>query len=150
MTSSMVLARLRNSRWWRLALVVFAVPAVLIGLLMMHVLSAEGPTDSARSSVMSNHTVDATSTHESGSTATAQSGSEVPVEQCGSLCAPSHEMLTMICALVFLGTLLLLFPHLVLHRWEGWRRLRNALVVMSGALALPRPPSLHDLSISRT
>jgi hypothetical protein len=67
------------------------------------------------------------------------------------MCGPiGHDMLTMICVLALLITVVLLTLHLILLRWEELRRFVSGLAVKAAALAPLQPPSLHILSISRT
>jgi hypothetical protein len=137
---SNLLARWRSSRARRLAIALFAVPAILIGLLAMHVL------------VPAHHTSDAAVVHGSAGVmaAAASPSAPVPAEDCGGMCGPSHEMLGVICVLALLVTVLLLTLQPMLTRWEQLRRTVSAIVAKAAALAHLPPPSLHVLSISRT
>lgn len=152
MSGSTLLTRLRSSRWRRLAIALFAVPAILIGLLAMHVLTNDGMTDSSASHATSSHATDSALAHseEPAVAAAMNPGAWVPDEDCGGLCGPGHDMLSMICVLALLVTIVLLTLHLVLSRWEELRRVLLALIAKAVALAPPTPPSLYVLSISRT
>jgi hypothetical protein len=151
-----LLTRLRISLWRRLAIALFAVPAILVGLLAMHVLVTAGMSESSAAHAISGHTSDTALVHgadEGAASATAPAPAPsmpVPAEDCGGLCGPSHDMLNMICVLALLVTMVLLTLHLILIRWEKLRRIVAALVAKAAALAPPAPPSLHVLSISRT
>lgn len=152
MTGSTLLARLRRSRWRRLAIALFAVPAILIGLLAMHVLTTGGMSEPAAPQPMSAHASDSALVHspDAEMASVLGAGMPAPAEDCGGLCGPSHEMLGMICVLALLVTVVLLTLHLILIRWEQMRRTVTALAAKAAALAPPAPPSLHVLSISRT
>lgn len=147
MAGSALLARLRSSRGRRLLIAVFAVPAILTGLLAMHVLTSTGMGDSSASAAMTPHmTATLISEEPSAMNPTAPSAAE----DCGGFCGPSHDMLGMICVLALLVTVVLLSLHLILIRWEELRRIVTTLAAKATALAPPAPPSLHVLSISRT
>lgn len=149
MAGGALLARLRGTRGWRLLIVLAAVPAILIGLLAMHVLTTAGTGDTSASATMATHDMSDTTlmSEEPGATnPTAPS----PAGDCGGFCGPSHDMLGMICVLALLVTVVLLSLHLILIRWEELRRIVTTLAANAAALAPPAPPSLHVLSISRT
>jgi len=133
-----------------LALALFAVPAILIGLLAMHVLTNDGMTETV-SQATSAHTA-AAPAHSPGEGAAASMGTRTPVpaEDCEAVCMPSHDMLGMICVLALLVTLVLFALRLILIRWEELRQALLGLAARAVALAPPTPPSLHVLSISRT
>lgn len=138
------LARPLSSRGRRLLIAVFAVPAILIGLLAMHVLTTAGTGDSSASAAMATH-------HMSDTTLMSEApGAPSPAGDCGGFCGPSHDMLGMICVLALLVTVVLLSLHLILIRWEELRRVVTDLAAKAAALAPPAPPSLHVLSVSRT
>jgi hypothetical protein len=151
-TGSALLTLLRSSRWRRLAIALFGVPAILVGLLAMHVLTTGGMSESGASHAMSDHTADAALVHspEAGMASAISPSAPAPAEDCGGLCGPSHGMLGMICVLAFLVTIVLLTLHLILIRWGELRRIVTALAAKAAALAPPAPPSLLVLSISRT
>lgn len=153
MSGNSVLSRLRRSRWRRLAIALFAVPAILIGLLAMHVLTSDGMTESAAVHPMSSgHTTDTALVHgaDEAMVSSMSPGLPAPAEGCGGLCGPGHDMLGMICVLALLVTVVLLSLHLILIRWEEVRHIVSTLAAKAAALAPPAPPSLHVLSISRT
>ncbi len=147
-------ARLRNSRGRRLAIALFAVPAILVGLLAMHVLITGGMSDAGASPASPNHHASEAAIVASGDAGMAMGDpspdAPAPAEGCGGLCGPGHDMLGMICVLALLVTVVLLSLHLILIRWEAVQRVVAALVAKAAALAPPAPPSLHVLSISRT
>lgn len=149
MAGTALLARLRNSRRRRLLITLFAVPAILIGLLAMHVLSSTGMGDPSVPGAMPVHHIDATSLVSEESAAVSPAVPS-PAEDCGGVCGPSHDMLGMICVLALLVTVVLLTLHLVLIRWEELRQIVSPLAAKALALPPPAPPSLHILSISRT
>ncbi len=150
MTGSTLLTRLPNSRWPRLAIALFAVPAILVGLLAMHVLTAAGVSESGASHAMSGPTAGAPPhSSEAGMAARTSPNMPAPTEDCGGQCGPSHDMLSMICVLALLATIILLTLHLILIRWGELRRIVTALTAKASALPLA-PPSLYVLSISRT
>ena len=116
----------------QLLVVVFAVPAILVGLLAMHFLTAGGPSESAHTQSMS-----------------AVASMPTPVDDCESSCAPSHEMLGMICVLALLAAVV--FPVRPIRiRWDYLPRVTANGAARAVSLAPPQPPSLHVLSISRT
>jgi hypothetical protein len=140
-----------------LAIALIAVPAILIGLLAMHVLTNGGVTEASTPHASTTHTRDAAPAQ---SPEHATASTLIPIDNpmsggCGGECAPnhgmpSHDMLSMICVLALLITLVLLIPQLTLTRWEQLRRALLALIAKAASLAPPSPPSLHVLSISRT
>ena len=149
MASTAVLARLQRSAGWRPLIALFAVPAILIGLLAMHVLTTTDMSHSTASTTMTAHHLSAEALA-SGEALTAISAVPAPSEDCGGLCGPSHDMLALVCVLALLVTVMLLTVHLVLIRWEERRPPVTTLSAKAATLARPRPPSLHVLSISRT
>lgn len=152
MTDRIWLSRLRNVRWRRLAIAVFAVPAILIGLFAMHVLTAGGMSDSGTAPAILTHAAGAAVVHGQGMdmTSLGQSGTPAPAEECGGVCGPSHDLLGMLCMFALLVTMVLLNLRLIPIRWEELRRVVMALVAKAAALTPPAPPSLHLLSVSRT
>lgn len=65
--------------------------------------------------------------------------------------APVHSMLVAACILALLATMLVLIPPVASTLTFGaLRRIAASSAWLRGALALPRPPSLLVLSISRT
>lgn len=152
MTGSNFLARLQISRWRRLAIVLVAVPAILICLLATHVLITGGMTELGTSPAMSAHATATALVHgaHEGVASAMSPGMAAPAEGCVGPCGPSHDALGMICVLALLVTVVLLSLHLTPIRWEELRRIVPALAARAAGLALPAPPSLHVLSISRT
>ncbi len=126
------------SGWKRLAIILLAVPAILIGLLAMHVL-----------------TIGASHAHESASHVSMPVGESATAHQleasnCDGLCGPEHDLLGMACILALLTTALLLTVHLTLSRWGSLPAVAIRIMARIAALAPPQPPSLLVLSISRT
>lgn len=152
MTGNILLTRLRSSPWRRLAIALFAVPAILIGLLAMHVLVTGSMSESGASHPMGALMADTAQVHDSdaGVIPAMSPNRPGPAGDCGGLCMPSHDMLGMICVLALLVTVVLLTLHLVLVRWEELRRIVATLTAKAAALVRSAPPSLHVLSISRT
>ena len=144
-----LLAALHASSRSRLALALFAVPAILIGLVAMHVLTTGNMT--------------ATATHHSSAAAVTTTGTAMtvmtspatdrPAGECGGACTPSmpvHEMLGTLCVLAVLAGMILLALQALLTGWPGRLGAFAILKLIARALAPPAAPSLHALSISRT
>ena len=112
--------------------------ALIVGLLAMHALSsATSHTTPAVTSV---------SMHEMGA---AHGDATQPVEDGCADCGGHEAMLAMVCVLALLVvSLLFLLPRTGLT-WGAALR-RAGPVMLSGRLALSRPPSLLILCISRT
>ena len=144
-----LLAHLRSSRRRRLLIALLAVPAILVGLLAMHVLTTTGMGDTSASAATPAHHMGEASLVANESAA-GNPAMPSPAEDCGGLCGPGHDMLGMICVLALLVTVVLLALHLILIRWEELWRVITTLTAKAAALAPPAPPSLHVLSISRT
>lgn len=140
------LVALRASTRGRLALALFAVPAILVGLLAMHVLTTGNMTDTAD--------------HHSSVSLAAAAGDDMAMvpnpgtgslaDDCGGVCMPSHDMLGMMCVLALLAGAILFALQLALTGWPTLTRILRPLHLRAAALAPPTPPSLHVLSISRT
>ena len=142
-------ARLRSSRGRRLLIAFLAVPAILIGMVAMHVITTAGMSDSSISVAMTAHQVN-TAPLASEQSVSASPATPAPAEDCGVPCGPSHDMLGMICVSALLVTVVLLTLHLVLIRWEELRQVTTHLAAKLATLAPQIPPSLHVLSINRT
>lgn len=130
------------SGWKRLAIVLLAVPAILVGLLAMHVLTT-GPSHAAdahgsigHASMAADESVSAAHSHQT--------------TDCDSVCGPDHDMLGMACVLALLLTALIVTVRLTLLRWSLTPQIASTIMARISALAPPRPPSLLVLSISRT
>lgn len=152
MRGNVLLVRLRSSRGRRLAIALLAVPAILVGLLAMHVLITGGMSGSAISLTSETHH-DSTEAHRSATVTIAATTSTpmapTPAGDCGGMCEPGHEMLGMICGLALLITVVLVTLRLILTSWQPLKRV--VVVIATAAALAPRPsPSLHVLSISRT
>ncbi len=149
MRTTTLFTHLRNFPSRRLVIALFAVPAILLGLLAMHVLANGGMTEAS-----SPHASSPAHSPEQSMAMAVSSDSQSPA-YCGGECGPNHnmpnhDMLSMICVLALLISVLLLVPPLILTRWQELRRDILALIAKTAALAPPDPPSLHALSISRT
>lgn len=141
-----ILVAIRASTGGRVALALFAVPAILIGLLAMHVLATDTMAGSAD--------------HHSSMSQTATAGSDMIIaptpaaaslgDHCGGICMPSHDMLGMMCVLALLAGAILFAVRLHLSGWPDLRRILEPIQRAVAAQAPATPPSLHVLSISRT
>lgn len=132
--------------WVRLALVFLAVPAILVGLLAMHVLTT-GTSHAPDAHTSASHT----SSVASGSTSADNlAGHSHETANCDGACGPEHDMLGMACVLALLMTALLLVLQLTLLRWGSPFSIASRVVARFAARAPARPPSLLVLSISRT
>ena len=129
------------SGWKRLAIILLAVPAILVGLLAMHVLTT-GASHAPNAHESASHVSIAV-----GESATARSHETT---NCDGVCGPEHDMLGMACILALLITALVLTVHLTLLRWGSARAVADTIMARIAALAPPQPPSLLVLSISRT
>jgi len=137
-----------RSRWNRLALALVAIPALLIGLLAMHVLdgaTSKSPVHSATNVAMHSTSVMAMADQKG---MPADVGS-VASESCDNSCPPAHDMDAMACVLALLVTAVLLWIRPSAVRWHPLR-LAKAAVIGHAGLAPPRPPSLYVLSVCRT
>ncbi len=133
------------SLWKRLAVVLLAVPAILIGLLAMHVLT----TGVAHASDVHGSTTHA-SIAVTGSEADNLTAAPHAETDCDAGCVPQHDMLGMACILALLMTALVLAVRLTLLRWGTVGALASTVMARLANLAPPQPPSLLVLSISRT
>ncbi len=155
MRNSVVPARLRRSPGRRLAVALFAVPAILVGLLGMHVLTTGGMGEPMAAAISAIHAAaaapfSADRTDMAMGEVSPPAPAPLPLDNCCGLCGPRHGMLGMACVLALLVALVLLTLHLVLAGWQPLGRHAAALLAKAAALAPPSPPSLHVLSISRT
>lgn len=129
----------RPSRLWRWALMVLFSAGVVIGLLGMHTLS----------SGHSEHSVTSVSASQHGHTESdgAQQALDEGCADCGS--TQGHTALMLVCVLGLLVSVLLL-----VRPTPGVLRLRGPATSSRDLLVpdswVPRTPSLHELSISRT
>lgn len=138
--SSPLLASTQRPAFWRWALVVLLSAGVVVGLLGMHVLSS-GHAEHVGAGVA---VVAEAHDHaaENASDASGRAGSE-----CAE-CAPP-DALALVCVLGLLVTLLLIVRPRPCALVARYLRFAAALAVGS-ARPCARPPSLHELSISRT
>ena len=142
MSSSIRSPRLNG--WYRIAVLVLGVTAIVVGLLAMHVI--------ATSSDHTGHHI-AAMTHEHGdrTAMTDMSPTGAATADCNGSCESGHNMAGMVCLLALLMTTIILTVR-VISRWgRDLHRLIAALsAALPAALAPPSPPSLLALSISRT
>lgn len=145
-----LLSRLRSSFSHRWFVVVFAVPAILIGLLAMHVLTAGSMNEATMASpsiVSGAHHLGAAATPTGMGTAPSP---EKSAGNCAGPCMPSHDMFNMLCVLALLAAVILFAARLLLSSWPVLMSVLSTLHRKAVSLAPPLPPSLHALSISRT
>ena len=130
--------------WKRLAIVLLAVPAILVGLLAMHILTNAAhhgaPHGLGHANVVAS---------EPAFSAMVDSHPQ-QTSDCDGACGTEHDMLGMACVLALLLTALLLVVHLTLLRSNSIRLIVNRMLARVAALAPLQPPSLLVLSISRT
>lgn len=118
----------------RLLVAIVGIPAILLGLLLMHVLASDTGATVTTSSVTA---------VASSSTGSESSQDALPPS------APQHSLEELACILALLvGMILLAIPGLV----SEWSDRAGALLraVVSGTVTHPPRPLLHFLSISRT
>jgi hypothetical protein len=136
-------ARVRSKTWKRILMALVAVPALLIGLLAMHVLAGAGDLFGQHSTMTTTNVM----TPAAGSIA-----SVISTEACDQFCGPNHDMGAMACIIALLLSAL---AALALAASGGWQTVQAALTALAsvaarpGGLPPPRPPSLELLSISR-
>lgn len=137
---------IRLHTWKRLALILLAVSAILVGLLAMHVLStSHSPAADTHGS--ETHSVVVS---DAAPVTTGDAHSHDATECDGGLCGGEHGMLAAACILALLVSILLLTLTLTLLRWGTWGNVASTLLALIGVRAPARPPSLIVLSISRT
>ena len=149
MIRTSLLNRLRGSRGRRWVIALVAVPAVLIGLVAMHVLATTGATDVSSSAAMTMHHPSRGESHQPAALAESPALPS-PADDCGQTCPPVHNMLTMICVLALMVTLVLVTFMLIRIRWDDRGTSSLFQSQPTGFLKALAPPSLHVLSISRT
>lgn len=131
----------------RTILLLALVGGVLIGLLAMHTVSSASGEHMASASAMSAGMIHPDS--HGGKVSPSQA--EAPVE-CGGMCDPDHIMANMACVLALLFSIYLLAigPP---RRWSIFLselHSRWLAAVAVAVEAMPHPPDLNTLSISRT
>lgn len=134
---------------WSLGLLILAA-ALIFGLLAMHTLS---PASAPVSSAMTSHFDQAMGTHADGSAAPDSGGHPGSNESdtCDGCSVPGHSMMLMACVIaLFAGILLVFAPGRRVLAWLIPRKTWIAGRWDAAGAALPRPPSLIALSISRT
>jgi hypothetical protein len=119
------------------------VVAVIVGLMAMHTLSVDAPTHTPAAAVApAEH-------HTGGGALTADS--PATSDECGPAgCEPMHAMGLMTCvlALLLVSLAFAAAPHI--SRWFVTLRALNRVLLSALLAAAPTPPSLIELSISRT
>jgi hypothetical protein len=125
----------------------FAVSAVVFGLLAMHVMITLGASPSPDGSGMTSHHVMSETSRADLTTSPMMNATP---DGCAGTCSPEHDMISMICVLALLVTLLLLTVQLFRIPWDELRLWSRAHTPRPNARPAPKPPSLHALSISRT
>lgn len=131
----------------RTLLVLAVVGGVLIGLLAMHTISSASSEHMATASVM---TADMSHPGSHGGMV-APSQAESPAE-CSGMCDPGHIMANMACVLAVLFSVLV-FAITASRRWSAFSaalRSRWLAILAVAVEAMPPPPDLNALSISRT
>lgn len=137
---SIALKPVPRPAFWRWALVVLFATGVVAGLLGMHTLSAghaEAPITSLSTDAQAHG-------HEQSSI-----GTSGDVSECADCGTSGHDALMMICILGLLATLLTIArpAHVVLSAHIPRMTIRHT---PGAGVLLAHPPSLHELSISRT
>lgn len=123
-------------------LAVFGAVAIIVGLLAMHTLSANAPSHDPVAGIaeMNHHLTQA------GSVPAGQTASD----DCASGCEPMHAMALMACLLVLMTIAMIAVAMAPAVRWFAPQQrtwLQPALRISTSS---PSPPSLEELSISRT
>ena len=147
----------RLSRLQRIVVLLLAVTGVLVGLLAMHTLtdvSGDHTTHHAVALFQDDSMVDsgAGAVAHSADMRTSETGVSQVTTTAGDADEPGPGMADMACLLALLAlTLILTLRVIFSRRGNNLHRLLGAMTtVPPAALALPPPPSLHVLSISRT
>jgi hypothetical protein len=141
MNAIMALSSRPHSSWRRVVIALFAVPAILIGLLAMHFLASESLAPEAHS--MSASVADYP-------TLVNMHNDEPAPEGCAETCGPTHDMLGMACLLALLVSAILIIFRVFFFRFRAAAVVLQAIGARLSALTPLSPPSLHILSISRT
>jgi hypothetical protein len=121
--------------------------AVLVGLLAMHTISSTPGDHMGTVSTMSAHTG-----HPQSHGATVTPGHAETQAACGGMCDPGHVMAEMACVLALLVSALA-FAITASRRWSTFLaalRSQWLAIVAVASVAMPPPPDLRALSISRT
>jgi MFS superfamily sulfate permease-like transporter len=137
----------RHVSWLRLLLALTAVPAVLAGLLAMHVLSGStGETSSA-----SHHAVAVAQPADPNSASVGIERHEDSLAGvCGPDCEREHQLSAVACVLALLAAAFALAIGTGWFRMGWLLRPVRYLSILTRSPAEPAPPSLLVLSISRT
>lgn len=138
---------LQRSAIRRALMLLTFVGAILVGLLAMHTFSSDsgGHMNSAvaMSTDMSTHAIN---------DLTAAPAQVMTATDCDGMCDPAHMMTDMACVLALLVTVLVL-AITASRRWSTFLaslRGRWLTIVATAVAAMPPPPDLNALSISRT
>ena len=138
--ASSVRAVVNSTNWRRLALALFAVPALLLGFIAMHAVSSE-TAPSADAHLVVEALVAVPLTDSAGTDSAVQGSCD---QQCGVL----HDITTVACAFALVATALFLVPVLASRYGFVLQRLSRPNVL--AYIDFPaRQPSLKLLSISR-
>ena len=135
-----------HREWRRLAFVLVAIPAILVGLLAMHFFTISGAAHSTEARGQSGAIV----TSIDGAAEEAQHHHPAGAADCDGACGPEHDMAGMACLLALFFATLMLVAHFILLRWDSPETTARAILARASALQPPGPPSLSVLSISRT
>lgn len=128
-----------------LLLLIAVTTAIIVGLLAMHSLNSHAETSTPASSAIHEHgTAGAAVAVAVADHGTPQPSTDGECVDCGG----HTSMLAMTCVLALLFVALLLFLPRVGHTWGA--ALRAGPTLIAPSTALPRPPSLLVLCISRT
>lgn len=140
-------AALRRGAIGRAVFLLALVGGVLVGLLAMHTISSASGGHMESASAMS---ADMTAHGNHGDMAT-PTQAETPAD-CSGMCDPGHIMASMACVLALLFSVLVLAIS-ASRRWSTFLagpRTRWLAIVAVAVAAMPPPPDLNALSISRT
>jgi hypothetical protein len=123
-------------------LAVFGAVAIIVGLLSMHTLSGNAPSHDPVAGIaeMDHHLA------QTGAVSVSQTASD----NCTSGCEPMHAMALMACLLVLMTIAMIVVAMAPAALWfapQGRMWIQPATRISTGS---PSPPSLEELSISRT
>lgn len=141
MNAMLTLSSRPRSSWRRAALALLAVPAILIGLIAMHLLASDALAPE-------NHPMSVSVAD--GSALLVSQDETLAPQGCDEMCAPMDDMLGMACVLALLVSAVLLVLRVIFSRSHTVGSALRPRMARISALAPPPPPSLHVLSISRT
>lgn len=118
-----------------------AVMAIIVGLLAMHSFAPIGHADVGGAAAAGHHHSEMISSEQ---------GNDALGGHCQGPCSPDHAMTTTACILALLVPVLILGVTRVVTAWRAVLRVSATAHHHLAALPFAAPPSLHDLSISRT